>query len=77
MKKYKVTVDRNKCISCAVCVSLCPEIFSISADNKIQSKSFEQKGDLLVGEVDESQLLAVQQASQACVENVIKIEKIK
>jgi len=77
MKKYKVIIDRRKCIACAICVSLVPDVFSLATDGQIQSNGFIEKNGLLVGEIEESQLLAVQQAAQACTESVIKIEAVK
>lgn len=77
IKKYRVTINRSKCLACVVCVSLCPEVFSMGPDGKVETKGFKQVGQILTGEIDETQLLPTQQAAQACSEKVITIEKIK
>ena len=30
----KIKVDKDKCISCGLCSSMCPEIFALDEDNK-------------------------------------------
>ena len=38
-----VSVDKEKCIGCGMCVSLCPEIFEIGEDGKAKIISQEKK----------------------------------
>ena len=33
-----VKVDKEKCLGCGICVSLCPEMFEMDKDNKSQIK---------------------------------------
>ena len=35
----KVKVDKSKCISCGVCISLCPDVFEFGDDGKSQVKT--------------------------------------
>lgn len=35
----KPIVDKNKCIGCGLCVSLCPEVFELGEDGKSQVKN--------------------------------------
>jgi len=34
-----VAVDREKCIGCGLCVSMCPDVFEFVDDNKAQAKA--------------------------------------
>ncbi|MBU5557578.1 MAG: ferredoxin [Candidatus Aenigmatarchaeota archaeon] len=39
-------VDRNKCIGCGACVSLCPDVFELGPDGKSRVKNQKGKCDL-------------------------------
>ena len=30
----KVTINRDECIGCSACVSMCPDVFSLDEENK-------------------------------------------
>ena len=60
----KVKVDRDKCLGCAMCLNLCPEVFEFK-DGKSQVK----KGIDL-----EKYKKCIQQAAQNCPARAIKIE---
>ncbi len=34
MKVMKVSIDRDGCTSCGLCISLCPNVFHMGDDNK-------------------------------------------
>jgi ferredoxin len=34
-----VKVDKNTCIGCGLCASLCPEVFEMGPDNKARVKA--------------------------------------
>jgi len=34
-----VSIDKNKCIGCGLCVSLCGEVFKIGKDGKAEVKA--------------------------------------
>ncbi|MEM7825115.1 MAG: ferredoxin [Candidatus Aenigmatarchaeota archaeon] len=34
-----VTVDKNKCIGCGLCSSVCPEVFELDNDGKARAKN--------------------------------------
>jgi len=36
-------IDKNKCIGCGSCVSLCPKVFQLDKDGKAKVKN--EKGD--------------------------------
>ena len=46
-KKYKVTIDRDKCIACGTCVSLMPEVFDMDdADGLVRAENSKaEKGE--------------------------------
>lgn len=43
MKAY---VDKDACIGCELCPSICPEIFEMTDDNKAQAKDIEISDDV-------------------------------
>lgn len=59
----KVTVDKQKCIGCGLCVSLAPKSFKLSDDGK--SEVIEPVGD------DEE---TVKNAAESCPVGAIKIK---
>lgn len=48
----KVKVDKNKCIGCGLCVSLCPDVFELGPEGKSQVKG--EEGECNLKEVAES-----------------------
>ncbi len=76
MKKYKVIIDRDKCLGCGTCEAVSPEFFHLnSQDALVEVVGFNKVGNNLVGEIDETQLAAFQLAADICPELVIKIKK--
>lgn len=49
----KITVDKNKCIGCGMCVTIFPEVFELGDDGKAKMKVQEFKG-LKVQKVQEA-----------------------
>ncbi len=35
---YNISIDKEKCIGCGACVSLCPAVFELGNDGKAQVK---------------------------------------
>lgn len=35
----KVKVDKDTCIGCGLCVSICPEVFAFGEDDKAEAKA--------------------------------------
>ena len=59
----KVEINRDGCISCGLCVSICPEVFTIADDGlaeAVSSPSDEYKAK-------------IKEAAESCPVNVIKI----
>ncbi len=62
MAKYHVSVDKEKCISCGVCLSICPEEFHF-VDGKSQP----------INETTDAE--CVLEAEKNCPVHAIKVEK--
>ncbi|MBT4516409.1 ferredoxin [bacterium] len=76
MKKYKLYIDRDKCISCGTCVSLMPEVFEIDdADGLIRVENSKPQKGYFILEIDESQLESFQQVVDSCPSQVFRIQK--
>ena len=56
MAKYKVSVDKSKCIGCGACVSTCPKNFKLKNGKSHPTKP----------EIDEKDLKCVQEAKEIC-----------
>ncbi|RLE61171.1 MAG: ferredoxin [Thermoprotei archaeon] len=78
-KKFKVTIDRDECISDMACVSLCPEVFEMSEeDGKSQIvEKYRVNGSLSEGIVPEELEDCVKSAAEACPVTIIHIEEIE
>ncbi len=35
--KFKIKIDQEKCIGCGSCVAVCPEIFKINDEGKVEA----------------------------------------
>ncbi len=60
-----VKVDQNACISCALCVDHCPEVFGFNSDNKAEAK---------VDQVSQENNKQVELAAYECPANAIKVD---
>ena len=66
MAKYKITQEREKCIGCMACVSICPENWEMKSDGKAKPKKTE---------LDEKGYKCNKQAEDACPVSIIHIKK--
>lgn len=41
----KIKIDEEKCINCGSCSSVCPDVFEMSDENKIQIKAGKEESD--------------------------------
>ena len=64
MAKFKIVHDRDGCIGCGACASVCPDNWEMADDGKSKPKKTE---------LDE--IGCNQQAADACPVSVIKIEE--
>jgi len=56
-----VKIDKNKCIGCGTCASICPKVFEMSGDKAVVKKGQEK-----------SKLPCVKEAIESCPENAIE-----
>jgi len=63
MKRLKIHVDQDLCISCGLCISTCEEVFVWNTDEKAGVK---------ISEITSKQEEAVQEAIDGCPTEAIK-----
>ncbi len=61
----RASVDQEGCISCELCVSICPEVFSMNEDNKAQA---------IEEDIPEDNEQAAEDARDGCPVSVIDLE---
>lgn len=76
MANIKVTIDRDQCISCESCWTVCPEVFEQnSVDNWSQIAAKYQVGsNPAEGNVPEQFKDKVQEAADSCPVTIIHVE---
>ncbi|MGL4730620.1 MAG: ferredoxin [Clostridium sp.] len=62
----KAMVDKETCISCELCVGICPEVFQIGDDGKSES---------IVDEVPSDAEDGAQEAKESCPVGAISVEE--
>lgn len=80
MTKYKVTLDRDKCIGTASCVAVAPKFWDLQDDAKVMllnSKFNEEtnKWELIIE--TEEDLTMNKEAESVCPVDAIKVEKLE
>jgi ferredoxin len=66
----KVSIDQGKCIACGTCVAICPEVFEMKDDGKVDVKE-ELKGKDIPSELEAK----VKEAHDMCPATAIVIEE--
>ena len=61
----KAFVDKKGCISCGLCVSICPTMFFIDEDGRAAA---------LMTDVPEGSIENAEKAQEACPRSVVKLE---
>ncbi len=61
----KVEIIREGCIACGLCVSICPDVFTIADDGLAEAIEMPEK----------QHNSAVKEAAESCPVNVIKTEE--
>lgn len=72
----RVTIDREGCIQCGVCYSVCPEVFEESPDDGLSSIVEEYRTDDVgaEGKVPADIEDCVTEAAESCPVEVIHVE---
>jgi len=65
-RRMKVSIDRDGCISCGLCISLCPDVFYMADDNRAMPSK-----DLVPDELKD----CVAEAADSCPVSVIHTEE--
>ena len=79
MANVKVKIDRDQCISCESCWTMCPEVFeqnSVDSWSQIVGK-YQVGGDQATGSVPDSLKDKTQEAADACPVTIIHLDKAK
>ncbi len=61
----KATIDKENCISCGLCESICPEVFRMADDGF---------AEVYVDPVPDSAVEAAKEAAESCPVSVITVE---
>ncbi len=77
MAKFKVTIDREECTSCAQCWEICPEFFEQNGDDEFSQVVEEHRtgGNPAEGEAPEELADSVKEAAEACPVEIIHLEE--
>lgn len=77
MPEYKVSIDRDECISCMSCVALCPDVFEMNdEDGKSQIVEKYRVGDNLgEGKIPEDLKSCAEEAADSCPVTIITVEE--
>lgn len=79
--RYRVVVDRARCIACGVAPANCPEVFELGSDNGknrvVEKYSIKTDEDISIGEIPEELYECARVAAYVCPAHAIRIEKIE
>lgn len=76
MASAKVTIDREQCISCESCWTICPEFYeqnSVDSWSQVVEK-YRVAGDPATGEAPDDLRDKVQEAADSCPVTIINVE---
>lgn len=78
--KYRVTIDREKCIACGTCTVVCPDVFELGFDigkSRVKEEyNVETDEKKSIGHVTVDLRDCARSAADACPVSAIKIEEI-
>ncbi len=70
---YKILHDRENCIGCAACASMCPDFWSMADDGKSKLVNSKKVGGNEELEIDEKDFKCNKNAADGCPVNVIHL----
>jgi len=75
MAKYKVVLEREKCIGAATCVAVYPEKWELQEDAKVSLKddNVKKESDNEILWITEDELAKFKESAEVCPVNVIHI----
>ena len=76
MANVNVTIDRDQCISCESCWTICPEVFEQSpVDSWSQIvATYQSGGDPAAGQIPDALKAKAKEAADACPVAIIHVE---
>ncbi len=81
MVRFRVVVDRSKCIACGAAPAACSEVFELGFDNGknrvVEKFSIKTDEDISIGEIPEEIFSCAKLGADVCPVDAIKIEKIE
>jgi len=70
----KVYIDRDECVECGGCESVCSDVFELKEGEKASIVEKYRTGGLGEGEVEDDLISCVEEAEESCPVDVIRIE---
>lgn len=79
MARYRVIVDRAKCIACGAAPAACPEVYELGSDNGknrvVDKYSVKTDENISIGEIPEELYECAKSGADVCPVNAIRVEK--
>ncbi len=77
-KRFRVTIDRDNCISCATCWTVCPEFFEENPEDGFSQvvEKYRVNGNIGEGQAPEELEGCVKDAANGCPVEVIHMQLI-
>ncbi len=69
---YKIIYERDKCIGCGTCATICPSYWEMGSDSRASLKDSTEENDNFVKEIEE--LSCNGEAEQSCPVQCIHIK---
>ncbi|MFO7849708.1 MAG: ferredoxin [Spirochaetia bacterium] len=74
--KYRIKVDKDKCIADGVCFSMDPEHYVEDDEGKAEAAGGSLEGEMSIADFDDDEFDEAKDAADACPVEAIEIEKL-